>query len=125
MAIASELEADLPVCRADRDLIGLALENLIKNAFEAMPKGGRVTVRTQRWSGDDGPEILLSVQDTGVGMNARTLAKAEAGLFTTKARGSGLGVVFARRVAEAHGGSLSLTSAEGRGTIVRLHLPAV
>jgi signal transduction histidine kinase len=125
VAIASELEADLPVCRADRDLIGLALENLIKNAFEAMPKGGRVTVRTQRWSGDDGPEILLSVQDTGMGMNARTLAKAEAGLFTTKARGSGLGVVFARRVAEAHGGSLSLTSAEGRGTIVRLHLPAV
>ncbi len=124
VAIVSELDEKLPLCEADHDLLGVALENLLRNAFEAMPTGGTVTVRTEwGWDGD-GETVLLTVQDTGVGMNPRTRERAERGLFTTKPTGSGLGLAFARRVAEAHGGRFWLNSAEGRGTTVRLELPA-
>jgi two-component system, NtrC family, sensor histidine kinase HydH len=66
----------------------------------------------------------VSVEDTGEGMDARTRERAFDEFFTTKATGSGLGLAFVRRVVEAHGGEVSLTSREGRGTIVSLRLPA-
>ena len=64
------------------------------------------------------------MEDTGEGMDARTRERAFDEFFTTKATGSGLGLAFVRRVVEAHGGEVSLTSREGRGTIVSLRLPA-
>ena len=118
--LKKELAPDLPECAGDEDLLANALENLVRNAFEAMPDGGTLTVRTQR----DGDAVVVEVQDTGSGMDARTRERAFDDFFTTKATGSGLGLAFVRRVAEAHGGTASLTSGEGRGTILRLRLPA-
>ncbi|MDY7226830.1 sensor histidine kinase [Hyalangium rubrum] len=114
----------LPMCAGDYDLLANALENLVRNACEAMPQGGTLTVRTQREAVDDGAGVVLSVEDTGEGMDARTRERAFDEFFTTKASGSGLGLAFVRRVVEAHGGAVSLTSREGRGTIVHLRLPA-
>jgi two-component system sensor histidine kinase HydH len=84
-----------------------------------MPEGGLVTVRT---TASDGA-LLLSVEDEGAGMDARTRERAFDDFFTTKATGSGLGLPFVRRVAEAHGGSASLAARSGRGTVVTLRLP--
>ncbi|MBJ6761243.1 HAMP domain-containing histidine kinase [Myxococcaceae bacterium JPH2] len=103
----------------DEDLLTHALENLVRNAFEAMPSGGTLTVRTTVDAGG----VTLAVEDTGEGMDARTRERAFDEFFTTKASGSGLGLAFVRRVVEAHGGSVTLTSNEGRGTILSLHLP--
>ena len=117
--VRAELAEELPRCAADKDLLSAALENLVQNAFEAMQGGGAVTVRTAR----DGGSLVLSVEDTGAGMDARTREQAFDEFFTTKARGSGLGLPFVRRVAEAHGGTVSLSAAAPRGTVVRLRLP--
>ena len=67
--------------------------------------------------------VTLSVEDAGLGMSARTRERAMDDFYTTKATGSGLGLAFVRRVAEAHGGDVSLWSKEGAGTTVRLFLP--
>ena len=115
-----ELDTTLPRCQGDWDLLANALENLVRNAFEAMPRGGTLTVRTRA----EAATVALSVEDTGEGMNARTRERAFDDFYTTKATGSGLGLAFVRRVVEAHGGQVELTSHEGRGTTVTLRLPA-
>ncbi|MBZ4415153.1 PAS domain-containing sensor histidine kinase [Myxococcus sp. RHSTA-1-4] len=119
VSIVRELAPGLPPCSGDEDLLANALENLVRNAFEAMPGGGTLTVRTLR----DGADVAVEVEDTGEGMDARTRERAFDDFFTTKAAGSGLGLAFVRRVVEAHGGEVALTSREGHGTVVRLRLP--
>jgi two-component system, NtrC family, sensor histidine kinase HydH len=117
--VRSELDESLPICEADPELLGQALENLVKNAFDAMPEGGELTVSTSCRLGD----IVVAVVDTGCGMDARTQELVLTEFYTTKSNGSGQGLSFARRVAEAHGGRLSILSRQGEGTTVRLSLP--
>ncbi|HEY3819465.1 MAG TPA: ATP-binding protein [Polyangiaceae bacterium] len=124
VAVKVELADGELRCRADREMLSRVLENLVRNAMEAMSDGGTVTVRTAR-SGAEGREnVTLSVADTGSGMDARIRERAFDDFFTTKARGSGLGLAFVQRVVEAHGGSVSLESEVGRGTVVEVRLPA-
>jgi two-component system, NtrC family, sensor histidine kinase HydH len=115
----AELDESLPSCAADPELLRQALENLVKNAFQAMPQGGALTVSTGGQMGT----VLMTVSDTGCGMDARTLELVSSqGFYSTKADGSGQGLSFARRVAETHGGSLSIVSKEEEGTTVRLSI---
>ncbi|MEO8179877.1 MAG: ATP-binding protein [Deltaproteobacteria bacterium] len=118
-----ELAADLPDCLLDPELIGMALENILRNAYEAMPKGGTVWVRTE--SAADADAVIVTVEDQGQGMDARELERAADEFFTTKSGGTGLGLYFASRVARVHGGRLNLVSSVGRGTRVGLWLPAL
>ena len=117
-----ELAPDLPSCRLDPDLLMLALENLLRNACEAMPGGGEVTVRTQRVDSMP-PTVSLCVADNGHGMDARELERALDDFYTTKKGGTGLGLSFVRRVAQAHFGDLRLESMRGMGTTVSVFLP--
>ena len=117
--VKAELDPALPLCEADPQLLQQALENLMRNAFEAMPGGGEVTVSTHRGLG----EVVIAVSDTGCGMDARTQERALKEFYTTKPAGSGLGLAFVRRVAEKHNGRVRITSREGEGTTVRLSLP--
>ena len=119
VSVRAELADPLPVCSGDRELVAAALTNLVQNAFEAMPEGGALTVRTQATR----TELIVSVEDDGPGMDARTRERAFDEFFTTKASGCGLGLPFVRRVAEAHGGSVSLAPRPGRGTVATLRLP--
>lgn len=102
----------------DRDLVAVALENLIRNAREASPTGGRIVLSARR--SDRG--LLLAVTDDGPGMDARLAERASDEFFTTKSEGSGLGLAFVSRVAEAHGGRARIDSREERGTTVELEL---
>jgi len=121
IALRRDLSPSLPPCPLDRDLVAAALENLLRNAVEAMPDAGVLTVRTSL-SGSEGELVRIEVEDTGQGMDTRRVQQAFGEFFTSKAHGTGLGLPFVRRVAEAHRGDVALVSAEGRGTTVRLHL---
>lgn len=116
------LSAQPITVQADRDLLASALENLVKNAVEAMPQGGEVTVSTHLEHFDE-PEAVLSVRDGGQGMDPRAREQAFELFFTTKATGSGLGLAFVQQVARAHGGRVRLQSREGSGTLVEVVLP--
>jgi signal transduction histidine kinase len=118
VSLGAVLPPEVPEAALDADLVETALENLIRNACEAMPRGGRITLTT----GYDGEDqcVNVTVADEGHGMDARELEQATALFFTTKAQGSGLGLSFAERVAKAHGGGLALSSVAGGGTRVTL-----
>ena len=123
VTIDTKLVVPAPLFQGDADLLASALENLVKNGLEAMPRGGTVTVSTELTTDHDEPRLVLSVTDTGAGFDARAREQAFELFFTTKATGSGLGLAFVRQVARAHGGDAALTSREGAGTTVSLILP--
>lgn len=127
-AFAGEVQVDvpstLPKLEADEDLLGTALDNLVKNAHEALKDGkGVIRVRAEVDELPSGDAVTLSVTDSGAGMDARAREQAFEPFFTTKATGSGLGLPWVKQVVEAHGGVVRLTSEEGKGTTVALTLP--
>jgi signal transduction histidine kinase len=99
------------------------MENAVRNALDAMPDGGTLEVCVSAELSDGDPRVLLRIRDDGEGMDARICERVFDDFFTTKSCGSGLGLAFVRRVAEAHGGDVSLTSQLGRGTELALRLP--
>lgn len=119
VVVRTELAPDLPACEADGAMVARVVENLLRNAMEAMPGGGTVIVRTE----NEPASVVLSVIDDGCGMDARTRERAFDDFFTTKPLGSGLGLAFVQRIVRAHGGDVALRSEQGRGTAVRVRLP--
>jgi signal transduction histidine kinase len=115
----TELAEALPAVNSDPELLRQALENLCRNATEAMPAGGTITVSTG-WR--DARHLFTAVKDTGEGMDARTKAKVREGFYTSKSGGTGLGLDFVQRVAHAHGGEMTIESDPGRGTTVTVVL---
>ncbi|MGC4089397.1 MAG: ATP-binding protein [Polyangiaceae bacterium] len=121
IAIRAELGAELPPCSLDADLVAAALDNLLRNAVEAMADTGTITVRTALHHARS--HLALTVEDQGGGMPARELERATDELYTTKAGGTGLGLSFVQRVARAHAGRLEIASEPGRGTRATLFIP--
>ena len=111
--------AGLPPVALDRDLFKQALLNLLLNAQQAMPDGGEVTIQAHAAP----PGVWLSVIDTGQGMPPEVLAKAFRPFFSMRSGGTGLGLATARKIVEAHGGTIDVQSEVGRGTKFTLHLP--
>jgi len=120
IAVRRELAWDLPPCDADPDLLGGAVENLVRNACDAMPGGGTLAVRTEVVRQRGQRSLRVVVCDDGEGMDPRAQERAFESFFTTKAQGTGLGLPFVQRVAEVHGGECWLESRLGEGTRVTL-----
>jgi two-component system sensor histidine kinase HydH len=113
------LDRNLPSVRIDREHIRAALLNLILNAQQAMPSGGRLEVRTRATA----QGLALDLIDTGVGMDDKTLGRIFEPFFSTKSGGSGLGLPTARKIIETHGGRIAVQSEPGRGTQFTIELP--
>jgi PAS domain S-box-containing protein len=122
ICVDTDLAPDLPAILGSQSEISNALTNLILNAVDAMPEGGRITVRTRAVAGD---KVQLDVTDTGVGMNEATRNRCVELFFTTKGvRGTGLGLAMVYGSVERHGGELQIESRLGEGTNIRLTFPA-
>jgi two-component system, sporulation sensor kinase E len=109
----------LPAARLDPAQIKQTLVNIIKNAMQAMNRGGELTVQT----GATPDNVWVSVTDTGCGIPEDQLNRIFAPFFTTKKKGSGLGLMIVQRIVRDHGGRIDLESIPNKGTTFRVWLP--
>ena len=114
-----KLDPHLPPAPLDPAQIKQALVNVIKNSMQAMTRGGVLTLTT----GESAEGVWVRVADTGGGIPPEQLQRIGEPFFTTKKKGSGLGLMIVRRIIREHGGSIDIDSHVGRGTTVRLWLP--
>lgn len=118
--VTSQLDGALPVILADPVQLGQVFRNLILNAIQAMPEGGQLTVKSEL----AGRELVaVSFADTGVGIPEENLGKLFEPLFTTKAKGIGLGLAVSKAFVEAHGGTIEVQSKVGKGCTFSVRLP--
>ena len=103
----------------DPEKIRRLFVNLIKNAVDAMPEGGKLTITSKESNGN----IEISITDTGAGMTKETMEKLWTPLFTTKPRGMGFGLAICKRIAEAHGGTITAESRVNEGSTLTVKLP--
>jgi signal transduction histidine kinase len=118
LELAIEPDAAELLLPLDEAQVRQALLNLLRNAREAMPSGGRVVVRVVRSEGG----LDLIVDDEGVGMPSTTRERLFEPFFTTKQHGTGLGLAITRQIAEAHGGDIRVEPRQPRGTRIVVHL---
>jgi signal transduction histidine kinase len=128
-SIVVDIEPHLPPVWGDRGLVVHALLNLVINGKEAMPNGGRVSLRARlspvsTLRGQIHKAVEISVTDEGVGIGLENRERIFDPFFTTKDQGTGLGLAFTHKIISAHGGSIELTSTPGQGSQFTVFLPA-
>ncbi|MDI6854311.1 MAG: GAF domain-containing protein [Deltaproteobacteria bacterium] len=116
IAVKLELDQALPEASFDPDHIRQVLLNIIKNAIEAMDKGGELTVTTGR----SAEGVFATITDTGGGIPPEVMDKLFQPFFSSKPKGSGLGLAISKKIMEAHGGKITIDSKPGTGTKVSL-----
>ncbi len=105
--------------KLDPDIMHRVIDNLVKNAVDAMPNGGKVVISAEK--GKD--VVLIRVSDTGMGIPEGSRERIFSPLYTTKAGGMGLGLTYCRRAVEAMGGSINFESKIDKGTTFTVTLP--
>ncbi len=119
LTLKAKLAANLTATPVDATQLQQVLVNLIKNAMQAMTTGGSLTLQT----GETGEEVWMSVSDTGGGIPQEQINRIFEPFYTTKKKGSGLGLMIVQRIIRAHNGRIELESHVGRGTTFRIWLP--
>src|SRR5512142_671928 len=120
VAVERDLAEGLPPVRGYEGRLRGAFLNLLRNAREAMPGGGHITVRTRPFEGG----VEAQLEDTGGGIPPGDLPRIFEPFYSTKERGTGLGLAFTQQVTEEHGGTIQCDSEVGRGTAFTLRFPA-
>lgn len=114
------LASDIGQVAADPDQLLRALRNLVLNAFDAMPRGGALTMRTSRHDS----KVAIEVSDTGEGLTPEECDRLFTPYYTTKQHGTGLGLAIVQSVVSDHKGTISVQSEPGKGTTFRIELQA-
>jgi len=117
--VTVKVEPDARKIVADSDYLTRILYNLVTNAVQAMPQGGKLTIQVYKEAND----VVLSVTDTGVGIPEAVRTKLFTPMFTTKSKGQGFGLPVVKRMTESLGGTVSFESVEGKGTTFIVRLP--
>jgi len=119
ITLKREKTPETPTLSFDRQQIHQVLLNLFKNALEAMPRGGELTLATRV----KGPNLEVSISDTGQGMTPEVKANIFQPYFTTKEKGTGLGLAICQNIIEEHGGCLIADSVPGQGSTFTIQIP--
>jgi len=116
-----DLDASLPATLANGGKLQQVFMNLILNARDAMPQGGKLTVRTYQ----EDSQLVVKIQDSGTGISDENVKRIYDPFFTTKkaGEGSGLGLSVSYGIIREHSGRINVDSTSGQGTTFRLHLP--
>jgi len=115
-----DLEPDLPKSFTDPEVMRQAIQNLVKNAIQAVPsRDGRIRISSRARDG----EIRIAIEDSGPGIGPENIDRVFDLYFTTKEGGSGVGLALVRQAVEMHGGEVELRSEPGSGTCVTLRIP--
>lgn len=117
--VKEEFDQRAPWIMVDRRRLRQALLNILRNAFEAMPHGGNLTISTRI----KGENVDIAIADTGIGIPPDQQERIFEPFFTTKDRGSGLGLTIAKQIIEEHGGTIACSSGLGRGTTFTISVP--
>ena len=118
--VKNQVDESIPTILADPGQLDQIFGNIFLNAIQAMPEGGQLIIK----SGTAGPDtIAVSITDTGVGIPGETIKKIFEPLFTSKAKGIGLGMAITKTFVEGHGGTIEVQSEIGKGTTFTVRLP--
>lgn len=119
--VSMEMEAtsSIPSVSADAQQLGMVIDNLVNNAIEAMPEGGRLAIGIATGAAS----VTMAFADTGPGISAEHLKQLFTPFFTTKSQGTGIGLAIARRVVEAHGGTIVAENRAAGGAVFTVSLP--
>ncbi len=117
--LSRTVDPNLPPVQADAEQLWEALLNLIRNAVDAMPAGGNLTVSAKR----NGADALVSIRDSGRGMTEEEARNLFVPFFTTKSDGTGLGLAYAQQVISEHGGRIDCATVPGKGSTFSVQLP--
>ncbi len=117
--VTKTASSDLPKVMIDKACIQRTLTNLVLNAVQAMPEGGKLTVKVSK----ENDAICIDIEDTGIGISEENRAKMFTPLFTTKSKGQGFGLAVAKRMIDAHNGTISFESEVGKGTVFKVKIP--
>ncbi len=115
-----DLAAKLPLIEVDENQLSQCLLNLLINAFQAVADPGHIVLRSRR----EADEIIIEIEDDGRGIPPADLEHIFEFYYTTKDEGTGLGLSIAQRIAHQHGGTLTVDSCEGEGTLIAIRLPS-
>ena len=117
--VTVKVESDARKVVADSTFLNRILYNLVTNAVQAMPKGGKLTIHVCK----EAKDVLINIKDTGVGIPKAVRGKLFTPMFTTKSKGQGFGLAVIKRMTESLGGTVTFESQEGKGTTFIVRLP--
>ena len=120
IAVEWSIASPSPVVLGDRAQLQIVFSNLVRNARDAMPEGGRLYLRAS----PNGDQVEIQVQDTGVGIPPENLSRILEPLYSTKAKGIGLGLSIAQEIVSRHHGTMRVSSQQGVGSTFAIRLPS-
>lgn len=121
IVLSKNLDRSISECEFDEVKIHEVMLNIIQNSIEAVKEGGKIEIKS--W--EDRGKVYVEVSDDGEGIHSDRMSKIFSPFYTTKDKGSGLGLAFAHRIIKDHGGNISVTSSRGKGATFVVSLPRV
>jgi len=123
IVVRQDIPRDLPPVWVDGEQMVQAVLNIALNAAEAMPQGGTLTFSARVIDAESSPRIEIAIEDTGEGIEKKAIRRVFKPFYTTKEKGTGIGLAISQQIIKAHGGTIDVTSSPDRGSLFHIRIP--